>query len=218
MHLQKYYFLFEKENKLEESKKEKNSFNEIKKGVDSLKKNSFENTNISLDLYKDPKDNIYKGFSSFKIEGEYTLNSKELKDVKVNVKYEKGVVVVEGLENRKELMFNSLLKKSDEKIVTKKEELQEKIEALKNPMKKEEDKKIDNTYKKSDVIAEKLSSISKEEDKKIVLDKVSLTQKESKSIENIVSNEIKIEKKVSNSSKEFTQEKEMTRPQMSQKL
>ena len=85
-------------------------------------------------------------------------------------------------------------------------------------MKKEEDKKIDNTYKKSDVIAEKLSSISKEEDKKIVLDKVSLTQKESKSIENIVSNEIKIEKKVSNSSKEFAQEKEMTRPQMSQKL
>lgn len=84
----------------------------------------------------------------------------------------------------------------DENTVTKKEQLQEKIEALKNPMKKEEDKKIDNTYKKSDVIAEKLSSISKVEDKKIVLDKVSLTQKESKSIENIISNEIKIEKKI----------------------
>ncbi len=149
---------------------------------------------------------------------ENTVTKKEEMEALKNPmkKDENTVTKKEELQEKMEALKNPIRK--DENTVTKKEELQEKIEALKNPMKKEEDKKIDNTYKKSDVIAEKLSSISKEEDKKIVLDKVSLTQKESKSIENIVSNEIKIEKKVSNSSKEFSHEKEMTRPQMSQKL
>ena len=77
---------------------------------------------LFLSLIKE--EHLYKGVSSVKIEGEYFLNSKNITNIIVNVKYNNGIVVISGIESSEEKLDAYLLKNNAAILTSVKEKLQ----------------------------------------------------------------------------------------------